>query len=177
MSSNATGRLSGIVTEIDPQSIENPVLRFLRDYWEAKRGGRAMPSRADIRPSEMKEHLGWVILVDVLPDSADFRYRMVGSRVSQYFLADSTGKTVSEAFADYGPEAIGGVQAVHRKCARDRVVLRSHGGAGWLGRSFLDFDTIYLPLSEDGETVNMILSAFTFDQAELIKSRGAGTSA
>jgi hypothetical protein len=166
-----TSRVSGVSSEVDPQNLEQPVLRFLKDYWERKRGDRPMPSRADIRPSEMKEHLGWVILVDVFPDFSNFRYRMIGSRVTQYFLGDSTGKTVSEAFADAPEGAVGGALAVHRKCARDAVVLRSHGGAGWLGRSFLDFDAIYLPLSDDGTNVNMILSAFTFDQAELLKAR------
>ncbi|HTQ14536.1 MAG TPA: PAS domain-containing protein [Rhizomicrobium sp.] len=164
--------MSGVSSEADPQILEHPVLRFLRDYWEAKRAGRKMPARADIRPSEMKEHLGWVILVDALADFADFRYRMIGSRVSQYFLQDSTGRTVREAFAPYGEAAVNAVVAVHRKCARDQVVLRSFGGAGWLGRSFLDFDSLYLPLSEDGVTVNMILSCFTFDQAALIRARG-----
>jgi hypothetical protein len=166
-----SSRLSGVSSEVDPQHLEHPVLAFLKDYWERKRAGRAMPARADIRPAEMKEHLGWVILVDVFPDLSDFRYRMIGSRVTQYFLQDSTGKTVSEAFASSGEAAVKAALAVHRKSARDRVVLRSHGGAGWLDRSFLDFDAIYLPLSDDGTNVNMILSAFTFDQAALLKSR------
>jgi hypothetical protein len=164
-------RLSGVSSEVDPQHLEHPVLSFLKDYWDQKRAGRAMPSRADIHPAEMKEHLGWIILVDVLADFSDFRYRMIGSRVTQYFLQDSTGKSVSEAFAASGEAVVNGVLAVHRKCARDRVVLRSHGGAGWLGRSFLDFDALYLPLSDDGTTANMILSAFTFDRAALLKAR------
>jgi len=166
-----SSRLSGVSSEIDPQNLDQPVLRFLKDYWDGKRAGRAMPSRADIKPAEMKEHLGWIILVDVFPDFSDFRYRTIGSRVTQYFLQDSTGKTISEAFAPSGEAAVNGVLAVHRKCARDRVVLRSHGGAGWLGRSFLDFDALYLPLSDDGATVNMILSAFIFDRAALLKAR------
>jgi hypothetical protein len=164
-------RLSGVSSEIDPQHLEHPTLSFLKDYWERKRAGRAMPARADIRPAEMKEHLGWIVLLDALPDLADFRYRMIGSRVAQYFLTDSTGKTISEAFAPYGEAAVSAVLAVHRKSARDRVAVRSHGGAGWLGRSFLDFDSLYLPLSDDGVTVNMVLSAFTFDQAALLKAR------
>jgi hypothetical protein len=164
-------RLSGVSSEVDPQNLELPVLRFLKDYWEQKRPGRAMPSRADIHPAEMKEHLGWIILVDVLPDFSDFRYRTIGSRVTQYFLQDATGRTIKAAFASYGEAAVNAALAVHRKCARDRVVLSSHGGAGWLGRSFLDFDALYLPLSDDGATVNMILSAFTFDRAALLEAR------
>ena len=162
---------TGVHSEIDPEELDNPALNFLKTYWMSKRGERLMPSRADIRPAEMKEHLGWIILLDALPGFADFRFRMIGTRVSQYFLEDATGKTIREAFARYGEQVISGVLATHRKAARDRVVVRAHGGAGWLGRSFLDFDAIYLPLSDDGEHVNMILSAFTFDVSALIKAR------
>ena len=168
-----SARLTGIRTEFDPINLQHPVLAFLKDYWESKRAGRIMPARADIKPSDMKEHLGWIILLDALPDFADFRYRTIGTRVTQYFLADSTGKTVTEAFGAYGDAVIKGVIAVHRKAALDKIVVRAFGGAGWLGRSFLDFDALYLPLSDDGQTANMVLSAFTFDAARLPPSRGS----
>ncbi len=81
-----TSRISGVNSEVDPRNLEHPVLRFLRDYWDSKRAGRIMPSRGDIKPSEMKEHLGWIILQDVLPDYADFRYRVIPrSRVNAIF--------------------------------------------------------------------------------------------
>lgn len=166
-----SARTANVRSEIDPADIGNPILSFLRNYWESKRAGRLMPSRADIKPAEMKEYLGWIILIDVLPGCEDFRFRMIGTRVGQYFLADATGQTMREAFAAYGDAVVNGVIATHRKTARDRVVVRAYGGAGWLGRSFLDFDAIYLPLSDDGVTTNMILSAFTFDAAALIKAR------
>lgn len=169
MSSGATG----IHTEIDPQKLQNPVLAFLKTYWDRKRGKRAMPARADIRPPEMKEHLGWIILLDVLPGAEDFRFRTVGTRVTEYFLTDATGKTVTEAFARYGDDAVKAVLATHRKVARDGVAVRVHGGAGLFDRAFLDFDALYLPLSDDGISVNMILSAFTFDLSELLKVRSA----
>jgi hypothetical protein len=166
-----SGRLSGINTEIDPHNLQNPVLSFLKAYWDGKRGARRMPTRAEIKPADMKEHLGWVILLDALPDFSDFRYRTIGTRVTQYFLADSTGKTLSEAFGPYGDAAINGVVATHRKAARDQVAVRCYGGAGWIGRSFMDFDALFLPLSDDGVTANMILSAFTFDLAKLLQAR------
>ena len=166
-----SGRLTGINTELDPQNLQHPVLSFLKTYWDAKRGDRLMPTRAEIKPADMKEHLGWIILLDALPDLSDFRYRTIGTRVTQYFLADSTGKTLREAFQQYGDGAVSGVIATHRKAAVDHIAVRAHGGAGWLGRSFLDFDALFLPLSDDGATTNMILSAFTFDVAKLIQSR------
>ena len=53
--------------------------------------------------------------------------------------------------------------AVFRKVARDHVVLRVFGDAGWHGKDYLGFDALLLPLSEDGASVNMVMCAFTFD--------------
>lgn len=168
-------RISGIQNEIDPQTLEDPALSFLKAYWDEKRGARAMPSRADINPADLKEHLGWIILVDALPGFLDFRFRIIGTRVTQYFIAELTGKTVTEVFGAYGDGAVRGVQAVYRKAARDKVVVRSYGGAGWLGRSFHDFDALAMPLSDDGETANMVLSVFTFDFSRLSLARGSAS--
>ena len=167
MSSNVTG----VYSEIDPQELQHPTLAFLKAYWLRCRGARLMPSRADITPSDMKEHLGWVLLLDVLPGADDFRFRTVGTRVTEYFLQDATGKTVREAFERYGEDTVNAVLATHRKVAREGIVLRVYGGAELFGRAFLDFEAVYLPLSEDGVTVNMILSGFTFDRSALLKAR------
>ncbi len=163
--------VTGVISEIDPHSLQHPTLAFLKDYWLRCRGARAMPSRADINPSDMKEHLGWVLLMDVLPGADDFRFRTVGTRVAEYFLQDATGTTVKEAFGRYGADTVNAVLATHRKVAREGVVLRVHGGAGLFGRAFLDFDAVYMPLSVDGTTVNMILSGFTFDRSALLTAR------
>ncbi len=165
-------KLERVGTEISPSVLENETLAFLQKYWNGKRGARAMPTRADIKASEMKEHLGWVILMEVLPDLSDFRYKLIGTLVNQYYLGDSTGKTVREAFfAERGEGAVKAVQAMFRKCARDHVVVRSFGDAGWIGAGFEKFDCICLPLSDDGATVNMILHAFVFDRETVMLSR------
>lgn len=164
-------RLTGVSTEIDPERLAHPTLAFLREYWDAKRGSRTMPSRADIRPSELKEHLGWVCLLEVFPDLSDFRYRLIGGLITQYFLADTTGLTVTEAFARVGDGAIKGMKAILRKTARARVPVRSYGDAGWLAPGFEEFDTIFLPLSDDGEQVNMILNGFVFDKPTVMMAR------
>jgi hypothetical protein len=87
------------ILEQNPGRIDNPVLQFFLHYWNEKRGARSMPSRADIVPREIKPYLGWVCLLDALPGCTDFRYRLVGSFVAEYFLGDGTGRTVNEAFA------------------------------------------------------------------------------
>jgi hypothetical protein len=164
-------RLQNVISEVDPVRLDHPTLAFLRDYWDSKRGTRAMPSRADISPSELRDHLAWVIIMEVLPDLSDFRYKLVGTLVAQYWLRDSTGKTVREAFSAEAPSAVKGVLAMFRKCARDRAVVRSCGSAGWIAGGFEEFDCICLPLSDDGENVNMILHAFVFDQPDVLMAR------
>ena len=159
------------VTEIDPPNFTYPVCTFLRDYWESKRRGRAMPSRADISPSQLKEHLGWVMIVDVMPGSRDFRYRLIGTLVTQYFSGDSTGKTVMEAFAPNGEAVAKSVNSVFRKSARDKCVVRTAGDANWLMDGMEEFEAIHLPLSDDGETVNHILHAFVCDRDKMLLAR------
>lgn len=158
-------------TEINPVVLEHPTLAFLCGYWNKKRGDRLMPSRADIRASDLKEHLGWVLLLDVLPEANDFRYRLIGTLVTQYWLMDSTGKTVSEAFAESGPLVTKAVLSVFRKCARDKCIVRTHGDAGWLPGGFERFDSIYLPLSDNGTDPTHILHAFVFDKPEVMLAR------
>jgi hypothetical protein len=163
--------LHNVAAQINPAVLENETLAFLQDYWNAKRGDRAMPSRGDIRASELKEHLGWVMLVEVLPNITDFRYRLMGTLVTQYFFKDSTGRTVKEIYAGVNEAAGKGVSAIFRKCARDKAVVHVRGNSGWLGRGYEPFECICLPLSDDGETVNMILHAFVFDKSSVMLAR------
>jgi hypothetical protein len=157
-----SSRIPGVNSEIDPRHLDHPALAALKIYWDSKRAGRKMPARSDIRPADMKEHLGWIILLDALPDASDFRYRTIGTRVTQYMLADATGKTIAEAFAAKGKETIGSMRDFHRRAAEGEVPIRAYGDADWLGHAYFKFDALFLPLSDDGARANRILSAFTF---------------
>jgi hypothetical protein len=166
-----TKRFPNVKFETNPEHLAHPTLAFLRDYWLKKRGARAMPSRADIRPSDIKDHLGWIIMVDVLPGVDDFRYRLIGSLVTEYFGGDATGKTVREAWAPQGEEGVEGSLAIFRYVVQHKAVLRAYGNDDWNTIGLETFDCLYLPLSDDGETVNVILHAFVFDQPEVLLAR------
>ncbi len=133
-----------------------------------------MPARDDINPVQMREHLGWIMMIDVLPGFVDFRYRLIGTKVTRYFVVNSTGQTVTQAFAPYGAGVIKGVQAVYRKVARAGVPVRAHGEADWLQdrgafeRGHPHFDSLYLPLSDDDVTCNMLMAVFTFDYETVV---------
>jgi len=176
------GWLSGIMSKAGPTialtpsqaELDNPVLRFYFDYWHRKRGGNAMPSRADINPSELRPYLGSIILLEALPGLDDFRYRLIGTRVTDYFLGDATGTTIREAYAlsEMNTPHVDSIISLHRTVCESKMIVRVKGPQGeWRGQLYPPFDALYLPLSDDGVIANMILTAFTFDSAQLRAAR------
>jgi hypothetical protein len=134
-------------------SIEHPDLRTLYDYWRERRGSRRWPARADINPVELKFALGNLSLIDVSRDPLRFTFRLVGTLFAQRVGEDFTGKTVDD-IPDPGYRAE--INAAYRKIAETGEPSSS------LGERVLDgeprrFETLRVPLSDDGKTVSMIL--------------------
>jgi hypothetical protein len=154
--------LSGFTYVVNPGTIENVNLDALRSYWREKRNGRELPSRADIDPLELKQHLGNLYLIDVFPDHADFRYRLLGTRITERYGRDSTGKTVSEVYRRTDPATCEWLIALYATVARARVPVRASAPLRAVNKEHLSFDAIYLPLSGDGKTVDMILGEVLF---------------
>jgi len=84
-------------TSLDFLAHCSSMLAGFYNYWNEKRGDRAMPSRADLDPIEMKRWLPGIIIVDVLENPRRLVYRLVGSRSVSLRQTDVTGKTVPEA--------------------------------------------------------------------------------
>ena len=160
----------GTGMEVAPQRANHPALQALFEYWLSKRRGRTMPSRADLVLSEIKPHLAWMSLLEVLPGAADFRYRLIGTRITLYFAADTTGKTVSESYAET-PEARDIMLALLRQVVDTKTPIRTYGNLAWLGRGLEDFESLFLPLSDDGETVHGIMNPFVFDHSSVYLNR------
>ncbi len=83
----------------------DPHLRFveprplkLLDYWNAKRGTRAMPSRAEIVPTELGEHLANLVLIEVGHQPLRLRYRLIGTAITKAMECDNTGRYYDEIY-------------------------------------------------------------------------------
>jgi hypothetical protein len=126
-------------------------------YWQSKRQGRAMPSRADIEPAEIKTFLPLSILVDVTYDERgepDFTYRLVGTREVEIRGSDPTGRRVAEAY--HGP-SVENVIGCYRLVVDNRVPFLDDEYFVRDGDNFADEANLFLPLSNDGERVNMVM--------------------
>jgi hypothetical protein len=155
--------------ELQPSSKEPPLVAGMRGYWTRKRGARPMPRRQDIIPSEIKEWLPFVLLVEVIGGGTDFRYRLVGTQLHKYFQGVPTGKLMSEALAPFGEETVRRTLETYRSVLTLGEPLRIKGDGELYGQKPKYFEAILTPLSDDGVTVNMIFGAFDFlwDLAEL----------
>jgi hypothetical protein len=80
-------------------SREHESLMALRDFWESKKAGRSLPSKANFPPGELKPWLGHIALVDVEQPSQRLRMRLMGADLVHYAGVDYTGRWLNECFS------------------------------------------------------------------------------
>ena len=129
-------------------------MREIYDYWQRKRGGRRMPRRPDIEPLELTKLLPGIMLVDVVADDRRFVYRLVGTREVEARGEDPTGKSVGEKF--FGSTRENVLSNYDRVC-RERMPLFDDYSFSASGGRFIDEQVLFLPLSNDDQTVSQIL--------------------
>ena len=71
-------------------------LKVLFQWWRAQRPARGLPSIDAVDPVALKEALGYLMILDVLEDGWDYRYRLYGSEIAQHAKRDYTGQRTSE---------------------------------------------------------------------------------
>ncbi len=133
----------------------DPNLRKLLDYWVSKRGGRDFPSRTDIDPNEFRYALGWIMLVDVAYEPLRFHFRLFGSELAARTNFDMTGKDLSEL-----PDAKFRAHTV--QAWEETIATRRPTSAKFLGMlkdRLVQYESLRLPLSSDGRSIDMLLVA------------------
>ncbi len=113
-----------------------------------------MPARSDIDPIDLKALLPLLILIDVVPEPRRYVYRLVGTHEVELRGSDPTGKVVDEAY--YG-ESTDTTTGYLDHVVRTRQPLLYRGTYQPLRTRTQRDDVLFLPLSSDGETVNMIV--------------------
>jgi hypothetical protein len=135
--------------------IRTPALERLYREWEGKRAGREFPARADFDPLDLKYVLGNLSLIDVHYDPLRFRYRLHGTNVAERTGNELTGKDVSALSL-----------AEHRNLATRhfaQVVEQRQPVVHYRNHALVDhrvwsYEALVLPLSSDGNTIDMLMS-------------------
>jgi hypothetical protein len=139
-----------------------PALVEFLAYWQRKRGGRAMPRRRDIDPTDIPHLLPHILIVEAVDGGVRYRYRLVGTAIVHTFGLDMTGKHTDETSTG---ERRAFVREYYDAVRRNRrpAYVRSR----YLTRPGVDItaNRMLAPLSPDDESVNQIICAVAFDIA------------
>jgi hypothetical protein len=136
-------------------AFEAPALCDMLAIWLRQRGSRAMPRRADLPPECLRGHLGWIVLLDVEYEPLRFRYRLVGTRITELVGRDATGVYLDEL---YEPAIHSTAISAFKIVIASRSPVRAHGYLRHANKGHLAFEAIDMPLSEDGATVSLIMT-------------------
>ncbi len=146
--------------------IRHPLLRRLYDYWSQKRGDRRLPQRKDIDPTELPAEL-WphLLLQDVVMqnDRVRFRYCIVGEH-----FREQIGRHVAGTFSDVALAPLGSYARYVIELFADSVWRATPSYSENLFKPTGQRATtltrrLILPLSENGETVDKVLSGHVFE--------------
>lgn len=130
-------------------------LRFMYEYWSARRKDGLLPARRDIDILDLRPMVGQIHLLDTTTrDPARFVFRVygsVGSRLNQGYNYTNTaiGDYPSECYRkglieDYGAVAFTGTPGYHHVVALLDFIKYS-------------YSRLILPLADDGRQVDMLL--------------------
>jgi len=80
------------IYRLELSQLESPRVHRFHGYWKARRSAeRAVPLRAAVDPTDLRELLPNIVVIEVEPAPLRFRYRLVGTRVVEFNKLDFTG--------------------------------------------------------------------------------------
>jgi hypothetical protein len=130
----------------------------LLSLWESKRRPLLLPRRSDFDPVNLKPHLGWLCIAEVLPDRNDLIYRLIGTGIVETVGRDATRRRVSEILP-------AGALRIFQHLMRAPQPTRTYGQVEWRGKGYISHESLMLPLADDGTTVDRFLIEMVFDRA------------
>jgi hypothetical protein len=145
--------------------ITSPRLKRLMREWESWRGNREFPSRADFTPFDLKYIIGNISLLDVTHDPLQFRFRIHGTNLALRVNREMTHKSIDDM------PGMGRAARIRQQLTE--VVERRSPVAYPCDTPVpvfpmpRDVEALVLPLSDDGTTINMLISAVVWDSEEI----------
>jgi hypothetical protein len=155
-SDDATGSISEAAFIDAPR---DPRIKALYDYWDGLRGGRLMPARVDIDPTDIPALLPYIIMYNVAA-SGGYTIRLVGEEVVRFVGHNATGGPAGTIMP---PRSAAMMIKILDAVTHERAPKFRAGRAHWHpDKAYSSFEACFLPLSADGETVNIVFCGVSF---------------
>lgn len=141
-----------------------PELSWFHTYWNAKRGGRSFPARADIAPRDLVKFLPWVHMYDVLDGGKDFRIRLYGTEIDNLFgINEFRGKPISTL----PPPAYERLHEHLMQVLKTRAPVRAYTASSVLPKQdYKSAEDIYAPLSSNGVDIDVIIAVTHLEKSK-----------
>lgn len=136
---------------VDPSEITSSTVKRMADYLARKRGDRPMATRADFEPTEVRDMLPYVVLVDIQDDPLRVFYRLVGTRIAEFY-GEFTGtwmhdRPISDAYRDIADR-------IYRTLIETKAPVYGITEMRTRFDAMVSYEWGYFPLSSDGVTVS-----------------------
>jgi hypothetical protein len=128
--------------------------RVVFDAWCAAKPDGRLPRRSEVHPERLGMLAASTMILDALENPRDYRYRIVGARQIEARADDPTGKTVRGI---YSGEVLRFCLESYDRAAASEWGLIDFSVEASANPRFLEFETLFLPLSENGARVSEIL--------------------
>lgn len=139
---------------------DHPKIVGFADLWRAKRGSAAAPDRADFSLEELAPWFGHVIIMDLIEGGQDFKYRMVGTAITQFLNRDYTGRTVLESNYSGAKDKV--LDTFQRPVREGRPVFR-RGHVIWArDKSWRTYQSVHCPITAADAGVAMTIGVLYF---------------
>ncbi len=134
------------------EDLPNNILQKIYQYWLGMKGDRLMPSRADLNPTEIAGLLQYISLIDVDANTSRYKMRLIGTETVKAMGIDVTGKYLDEM-----PQVEALLKKNYDWLVQGKKPYINFDRLKWSSKSYLEYYALGLPLSENGEDVNMLM--------------------
>ncbi len=132
--------------------LPNDTLKSIYKYWLNMKGKRSMPSRADLNPADIVKLLPYISLVNVEHETHRYKMRLIGTETVRAMNIDVTGK-----YLDEFPMIEGLLKKNYDLLVREKRPYLNFQKLKWSSKSYMDYYALGLPLSYEGEDVDILM--------------------
>lgn len=157
------GEFKGLnLNEVASGFPDSQPLSTLTEFWRSRRpADGVLPARRDFPVEDLREWIGHVSLAEVHENPRRFRWRLIGSSIVKFMGRDTTGMWFDELYE--GPMLEGYLRNYSLAVDRREPVFFK-GDLEFVGKDFVHFRMVQLPLAADGRNVDMLLLCLDFSK-------------
>ncbi|MBT4890394.1 MAG: hypothetical protein HON65_12660 [Rhodospirillales bacterium] len=151
------------IFDCDTASQEFGAFQSFAELWNSKRINGKLPAWRDFDITDFFGWYGWLSVCDISYEGVfDTHYRLWGTNVANILGYDLTGKSPRKnteppyEYSDgYSQKEFDFLESL----ARQPAIGTAFGSIAWQNRSYVKYEEITLPLSDDGESTDKLLFA------------------